>query len=76
MHTFLVITSGTFFLVGTLLLAHSVEFQADKLARGADALQRAVNGMGSPGLINKAKLKWGRILSCAGYVALLLSTIL
>jgi len=72
--TILIIASGTFFLCGTFFLAYAVEFQADKLAKGDSRLQRAIEKMGGPALLNHKKHRAGLILSCIGYVLLLLST--
>jgi len=72
--TILIIASCTFFFAGTVFLAYAVEFQADKLAKGDSRLQREIEKMGGPALLNHKKHRAGLILSCIGYVLLLLST--
>jgi hypothetical protein len=76
MHTVLTIASGTCFLIGVFFLAYAVEFQADKQAKGDSRLQRALKEMGGPAKLNRVKHRTGLILSCLGYVLLLLSTAL
>ena len=76
MQTILVIASGTFFLAGSFFLAYAVEFRADKQPRDGSDVQRAMDKMGGPALINRNNLRAGLILNCIGYVLMFLSTVL
>jgi len=75
MEMLLIVLSGACYLGETILLALSIEFQADKLTKDDSRLQCAIGKMGGPALRNPKRHRDGIFLSCIGYVLLLLSTL-
>jgi len=72
-HKILIISSGACFVVGTWVLAKSIIWQGEALAKGNNKLARAVRDMGSPGRTVVRKLRLGMILNAVGYALLVIA---